>query len=345
MNPNTFQIYQLIGHILSFNSALADLKLQLERFNKWEALVYHSSKHLLLPTIYKRLQDKALLGLLPDDLNQYLEDIYHINYNRNTQILKQIKSIHQILADAGIVHVFVKGAAILIKGLKNDRLERMVSDIDVLVESAALQRAFKLLQDHGYTKRIGFDYEVKNYRHLDRQISPTGIAAVELHDALIRHPNQPLVNVDDLLAQLVMCNSLPIPNDYYMGLHCVMAFQVNDLGYYYKHISLKTLYDGLVLQIPQQPNLLNTLQHHKQGRLFLAWAQALSTDYPNLKPGFREAFQLRCIVFKLKQPFFGKAIYRLKWLVEFVKHRLTLWVTNKSYRRHILKDKLNNLQN
>lgn len=345
MNTNTFQIYQLIGQIISFNNNAAALKTQLETFGTWEQLVYHSSKHLLLPTIYKRLQEKALLGLLPDDLIQYLEEIHGINHNRNLQILKQIKTIHQILADAHITHVFVKGAAILIKGLKNQSLERMVGDIDVLVERSSLHTAFKLLQDNGYTESIGFDYEVKNYRHLDRQISKTGIAAVELHDELIRHPNQHLVTVDDLLAKSVRCNKFPIPNDCYMGLHCVMAFQVNDLGYYYKHISLKTLYDGLVLQIPQQPKLLNTLQYHKQGRLFLAWAHTLSNDYPKVRPGFWQQFQLSLIVFKLKQPYLGKVVYSLKWRIEFINQRLKLWFTNKSYRRHILKDKLNPQQN
>ncbi|MGF1556526.1 nucleotidyltransferase family protein [Paucihalobacter sp.] len=345
MNTNTFQIYQLIGQIISFNNNAAALKFRLESFNKWEQLVYHSSKHLLLPTIYKRLQEKALLGLLPADLIQYLEEIHGINHNRNLQILKQIKTIHQILADAHITHVFVKGAAILIKGLKNQSLERMVGDIDVLVERSSLHTAFKLLQDNGYTESIGFDYEVKNYRHLDRQISKTGIAAVELHDELIRHPNQHLVNVGDLLAKLVMCNQFPIPNDYYMGLHCVMAFQVNDLGYYYKHISLKTLSDSLVLQIPQQPELLNNLQYHKQGRLFIAWAQFLSGDYHSVKLEFRQAFQLSLMLIKLKHSYLGKVDYRLKWSVEFIKQRLKLWFTNRSYRRHILKDKLNTLQN
>ena len=331
--------YRLIGQIISFSAANDDLEQQLKNYQNWEALVYYGSQHLLLPAIYWRLKNKQLLYLLPNDLKAYLEDIYQINYNRNLKLLEQIKALHRVLHNADIKHVFLKGAAFLIKGNEQEHLERMVGDIDILVENVQLQKAFDLLEKAGYTKSIGFNYKVKNYRHLDRQISKNGLAAVELHNDLLKHPKQYLLKAQDMLQQSVLCNGLPIPNDHFIGLNCILAQQINDLGYYYKTISFKTLYDTLVLMVPQQQELIKKLQSHQYGRLFLAYAQQFSTDYSVLKLTKWQQFQCTYLSLKLRLPLYNGLVYQLKSAWWFVINRLYLLLTNASYRKNVLKNK------
>lgn len=342
MTLHTLTTYKLIGSIISFKQPKEALVAQLQDFIHWKQLVYHSSKHLLLPTLYKRLEEQQLLYLLPEDLKDYLKQIYSINFNRNQLLLKQVTTLHQIFTQANIQHVFLKGAAMLIKGSEAERLERMVGDIDILVAKDQLQQAFNLLQEHGYTKSIGFDYEVKHFRHLDRQISEDGLAAVELHDELIRHPKQHLVNAAAMLEQRVVCNGLPIPNAYFMGLHSVMAFQVNDLGYYYKRVSFKTLYDSLLLQLPQQSALVNNLQNQRYGRFFLAWAQAFSEDYAALPTKWWQRLQIMHLYTQLRLPLYSRVLNNIQAGLEYLNHRIPLWLTNRSYRQHIIKHKFKN---
>lgn len=339
MTLHTLSTYKLIGAIISFTYPRETLVAQLKVFHNWEQLVYHSSSHLLLPTLYKRLNDLQLLHLLPEDLTDYLKEIYSINFNRNQLLLKQVKEINQVLAQANIQYLFIKGAAMLIKGSEVAQLERMVGDIDILIAKEQLHQAFDLLQQHGYTKIIGFNYEVQNFRHLDRQISEDGLAAVELHDELIRHPKQHLVSAQNMLQQRVFSNGLPIPSDYFMGLHSVMAFQVNDLGYYYKTVSFKTLHDSLMLKVPQQEILLKTLQSHRYGRLFLAYAQHFSEDFRNINLNLWQKFQTYHLLSKINLPLYAFLIYKIKAGTVFLQHRIKLLLYNRSYRKHILKYK------
>jgi hypothetical protein len=336
--------YKNISAILSFKTSNEFILSQADRID-WDAMVVTASRHLVLPALYSRLKTRGLLHILPLELEVYLNELSEINKNRNIALLKQIQEISDLFKAHKISHLFLKGAAFLIKGSACDGLERMVGDIDVLVPSEQLHEAFRLLEQHGYSQNIGFNNEVKNYRHLNRQISKNHLAAVELHDALIRHPKQHLVNAKSMLDTLVYCNNLPIPNDYFMGLHGVMAFQVNDFGYYYKHISLKTLYDTVVLKVPEQIQLINTLQSTKYGRLFLTWACILSDDYKHLQQSAWQRLNANYLQLKSQWPIYSKLIYALKSLLQYFWHRLQLWVSNPSYRLHVLKNKFKKPQN
>ncbi|TPV35766.1 nucleotidyltransferase family protein [Paucihalobacter ruber] len=339
MKRQKLSTYKLIGQIISFSGTKETLVQQLKDYQNWEALVYYGSQHLLLPTIYKRLKDLQILHLLPDDLVAYLEEIHQINHNRNLLLLQQIKQLHGVLSEAHVNHLFLKGAAFLIKGAHSNNLERMVGDIDILVDVSQAQKAFELLKENGYDQQIGFNYEVKNYRHLNRQISKAGLAAVELHGDLLKHPKQYLIKAKEMLETQVLCNHLPIPNNYFMGLHSVLALQINDLGYYYKTVSLKTLNDTLVLGIAQQPQLIQNLQSHKYGRLFLAYAQQFSRDFSVLKLSKWQQFQGLWLSFKLRLPLYSYLVHRLKSALWFLFNRLYLWLTNSSYRKNLLKNK------
>lgn len=340
MKRHTLSTYRLINSIISNDNNRLALEAQLQQHSYWEQLVYHSSAHLILPSLYKRLHQKQLLHCLPEDLITYLQYIHQSNYERNLDILKQIKDLHALLKTAGIRHVFLKGAAFLIKGEAHNQLERMVGDIDVLIPTTQLQEAYHLLKQNGYDHSKGFSYEVKNYRHLDRQTSDNYIAVVELHDALLTNSKKHLLQAHGLLDRATICNGLPIPHAHDMGLHSVLAYQINDLGYYFKGISLKTWNDVIALQLLQDAQFITTLKHHKYGRLFLAWAPVLNINNNIIFSNLRQILACNYLKFKLMAPFYANIVFLTKkGLFEFG-HRLLLWSTNKSYRRHVLKNKL-----
>lgn len=330
--------YQHIADILSFETAQQDLerKLSQPEFN-WDAIVIEGSKHLMLPALYCRLKAKQLLHVLPEDLNSYLEELSAINRNRNKALIAQIHSISELLKAHQINHVFLKGAALLALGCYDDLSERMVGDIDILVSPPQLQAAFQLLKANGYPKTFGFAYENKGFRHLDRLISEERLAAVELHDALLIPAYRHFIDVEDLLKQKIFCNTIALPNRYYLGLHHILAWEINDFGYFYKSIHFKHFYDSIVLQTHKDNLLLASLLSHKFGAAYLELAKLY----------FKE-FELITSTLKMKAlrtahknyrdySFYNQVLKTIKQGYAFVIHRIREVFSNPSYRSHALK--------
>ena len=63
----------------------------------WERFVELGSSHLVLPAAYGAIKRKKLEKFVPRDLLFYLQEIMDLNCERNTEILKQINFLSQIL--------------------------------------------------------------------------------------------------------------------------------------------------------------------------------------------------------------------------------------------------------
>ena len=126
---------QLIADILSFNTNQEALSEQFKhKPTDWDAVVIVASQHLMLPALYCQIKAKDLLHLIPEDLQLYLEEITAINRGRNEVLLKEVHEISEILKKEQIDHVFIKGTALLASDVFKDPAERMIGDIDILVE-------------------------------------------------------------------------------------------------------------------------------------------------------------------------------------------------------------------
>ena len=168
---NTYKdTLELIASILSFENKTTDLESQLNSNQiDWEQFVVIASEHLVLTTCYCRLKQKDVLPLIPEDLKSYLEQITTVNRNRNLTLIDEIKSIAKLLNTQKINHVFIKGAAMLLGNFYTDIGERMIGDIDILVDSKQAELAFDTLKENGYSSLVEFNYEVAHFRHLSRQ--------------------------------------------------------------------------------------------------------------------------------------------------------------------------------
>jgi hypothetical protein len=92
----TKETYQLIADTISKTLPAKRLISRLESFSNWEELVMVGSQQLLLPLLYRSLEQKGLIKNLPDDLADYLNQIHHINLNRNKAILHQLRDLHAL---------------------------------------------------------------------------------------------------------------------------------------------------------------------------------------------------------------------------------------------------------
>ncbi len=330
--------FQHIADILSFQIPHQDLKRSLSDPGfDWDAIVVVGSEHLVLPAIYCRLKSKQLLSLLPKDLNTYLEKLSAINRNRNNALLEQMHSISQLLNAHQIEHVFLKGAALLAHGCLEDLAERMVGDIDILISKAQIHQAFNLLKQQEYSETFGFAYENTGFRHLDRLISKKRLAAVELHNELLTPDQRHCIDVEDVLKTKVLRKDIPIPNEYYTTLHHILAWQINDLGFYYKSIHFKYLYDSLCLKVFTKNHLIAELLMHRYGRSYLQCAKLYFKEFSEIESDKSMIRYGRSHQKYRDQRFYRTILTPLKQSYKFTTHRIHLLLFNPSYRQHAFK--------
>ncbi|MDH7911537.1 nucleotidyltransferase family protein [Winogradskyella sp. SYSU M77433] len=334
---NLAKTYRIIADILATESNESSLAIEFSNPNfDWDNIVVKGSQQVVLPAICCRLKEKELLSYLPEQLQNYLEYITTINRNRNITLLRQIKSISQILNQNSIEHVFLKGAALLASGCYKDNAERMVGDIDILVKKNQVLEAFDLLKNNGYNKTSGFAYDNKDFRHLDRLISEKELAAIELHSELLENPNRDLIDLDSVFNSKKIVNNITIPNDYYINKHQIIAWQTNNYGYYFRSISFKLFYDSIVLNAFSDKELISDLFETKFGQGYLATAkfyfQAFSSVNCN---SFMESYTESHNNY-VEKKIFRKVLKPAKYAYLNIKKRLILIANNVSYRKHIL---------
>lgn len=334
---NYAKTYQHIADILSFETSNNTLERTLKNssFN-WDSIVIEGSKYLVLPAIYCRLKSRQLLHTLPEELNNYLKEISSVNRNRNTSIIAQVHTISKILNEHNINHVFLKGTALLASGKYNDIAERMVGDIDILVERTQIHEAFNILKSNGYNKTFGFAYETKDFRHLDRLISDNELAAIEIHSDLLIKKYRSLVDIISVLESKIVIDDIAIPNMYYLSLHQIWSWQLNDRGHYYNFPSLKVLYDVIVVKSHCDENLISSLLKLKHGKSFLELAKYYFEEFLFVESNL----YMKYISYSHKITMSNKLARVISNIMKVayynIRKRVHLVFTNRSYLKHTL---------
>ena len=255
---------QLIADVLSFNNNQEALAQQMQHTRMdWDGFVTVGSAHLMLPALYSRLKAKDLLPFLPEDLTIYLEEIAEINRGRNETLLQEAYNISKIFEKEHINHVFIKGMALLAGQVFKDPTERMIGDMDILVAHHQLQQAFDLLVQHGYTDTVDTVIEQKYRRHLPRQVSPQKIGAVELHSEILVHNYKHLLKIEQVLKNKRIVQGIAIPSLEDCIKISIWARQINDRAHRYGYFNFKTIYDCLVLNLPNNEILLAKLANNQ----------------------------------------------------------------------------------
>ncbi|WP_439153289.1 nucleotidyltransferase family protein [Winogradskyella sp.] len=330
------------------------LKTQLQQFTDedWVDLVKIGSSHLVLTTIYCRLQQKQLLHILPRDLVTYLHDLTAINRNRNTTIFKQIEALSQLLNANTINHVFLKGAAFLVAGYYNDFGERMVMDIDILIENTQLRKAAELIETLGYQSNaitFGLKYSKP---HNDPLLIPKkeGIAAVELHRHVLHKYSEFYLSTPNLLANKRRLNGFYIPSERHILSHIILNFEINDYGFNQNRLGFRNAFDFICstqrLALHELNDFGKTSKYHA---LFIAKTAYFFEDIRVLQ--LKSAIKIRFYFFKqshenkharaihnFSMSKMAKAKKGIRFYTDIIK-KTSLFITNTNYRAEAWQDR------
>jgi hypothetical protein len=249
------QIYLLIAQILSLDYQKDKIheiaQLLPKQKEDWEKFVHLASNHLVLQTIYCSLKRNNLTSFLPKDLNEYLQYVYNLNVERNQKIVQQAKLISNILQRDVIATVFMKGVGNIFDGLYNHIGERIIYDIDILVEEGEIISAAEALIESGYKSQKSFNPKAsQSTMHYPILVNEDFVAGVEIHRLPVQYQ---YINafrrerVFESKKKSAFDNDLWVMSDSNKAIHNFIHSQLMHNGHYHADVSLRDLYDLLLL--------------------------------------------------------------------------------------------------
>ncbi len=292
----------------------------------WNNLVKISSSQIIIPTVYFKLNERGLLKKIPNDLKDYLFEIYSFNKKRNQSMVNEINSIHKILNDNNINFFFLKGSYLLRTIYKNNIGIRMMHDIDILVKEDQIYLAKNIFEKMNYKDR-GFENKILNEKHIPRLINNEKNIGLEIHYKLTEGKKN-FFNYNNLFQNNLM-NSLSINDNLN---HIILNSEYNDNGAILGRINLRSFFDFYNLN-----RINNDFDFNKNNYTKIFYNKLLFLKIINTHTLKNYFYTVYLIVSNTKLgkiiPFTIFYFLRLKLLVK----QLIEFIFNINYRRNVYK--------
>jgi hypothetical protein len=136
--------------------------LQLEGEIDWEQLVHHADGHSLTPLLYATWRDTGQLDRLPHAIRDRMAQAYADNALRNLNIRQELVELDQILTEAGVPHLVLKGWS-LIENFYPDPAQRVLYDHDFLVPADRAELGHRALRAAGFRPLPGKDEWIEKH--------------------------------------------------------------------------------------------------------------------------------------------------------------------------------------
>ena len=203
------------------------------------------SSHLFIPTFYSLLKKKNYIEYLPKDFKMFIKKIYIINKNRNKILKDEVLFLSNVLTKARIEHVFIKGASNIFANIYDDYGERMVGDIDFVIDQIDSEKVLCLLNSNGYFSKIAMKKNDK-FRHLPRMTNSKKTFAIEPHINIIDNPKD-IIKTNNILKNKIKINDIWMPC-YEDKFHInILNKTINDNAKHFLSYDFRNIYDYIVL--------------------------------------------------------------------------------------------------
>lgn len=194
----------------------------------WDGIVRVAMEESLLPLLHTRINQLQLRATVPPDLVDFLSAVEDLNRARNTVILNEVKFAAQLLNDAGIAPILLKGVAYLALGVYPNPATRYLRDVDLLLSETQLETALDILVRNGFEPDNSDLFG--QFRHHRPPMRRPGSVCLEIHHCLCLSKCGSLLPASQLIARSVPCDldglrvRVPSPEDLFT--HLVMHSQI-----------------------------------------------------------------------------------------------------------------------
>ena len=202
----------------------------------FDNLIKLASRHLMLPALFFNINKKIYRTYFPKDFVEYIKNIYSINKARNTVLLNEAKELSELLYENNINHIFLKGTALLLSNIFEDIGERMIGDIDFIIQHKDKQKVEKVLEKNNYFKVEIINTMIKIPRHLARRVNKNKKIAIEPHLELLNNDYRVVFNSKKLISAFKdKVKTIKTPSKPFLFDHCIYALQLGDKRFFNSH--------------------------------------------------------------------------------------------------------------
>ena len=144
------ELLLLLCHYPYDPSTRETLSKLLREVDDWHFMVNLINAHGIIALATYNIKEAGLEKEIPVDAMAFLENGYMQSVVRNAWLTERWKEVNQILNDAGIKHILLKGMALehTIYGSKG---LRQMNDNDIVIKPEDSLKAWYLLQQNGFT--------------------------------------------------------------------------------------------------------------------------------------------------------------------------------------------------
>ena len=211
----------------------------------FEKLITLTSGHLMLPALFFNIQKKKAAYLFPEDFIDYIKNIFAINKARNEILLDEAKELSELLVEHNIKHIFLKGTALLLSNVFEDIGERMIGDIDFIIQGKDEEKIKKVLKYNNNCKSQKLNlWRLFKPTHLPRLVRENKTIAIEAHLELLESRHRWIFNSkvlrDNFNEEL---KTIMTPSTSFLFDHCVYALQIRDKGFFIPYHGHRSIYD------------------------------------------------------------------------------------------------------
>ena len=173
----------------------------------WQRFVKLCSNHLVLPVIYIKFRAHHILDHLPEELAQFLVEVYELNEERNRQVRNQLEIIIGLLNQNNIYPILLKGTGNLLDDVYSDLGERIIGDIDILVLEEDYLKSARLLEQEGYSHNLPPFFDINTMKHYPRLYKRGMHVDVEIHRIPVREEFSKQFNTNIILEEKKAINT------------------------------------------------------------------------------------------------------------------------------------------
>lgn len=247
--------------------------------------IHLSSNHFVLPAIYIRLKDWGLTEYLPNDFIEHLDIIHTQNVKRNHEFLQQADEINRKLANEGIEPVYLKGTGNLLDDLYPNPGDRIIGDIDFLVQQKDFLKAAESIKSLGYKTEIKI-YDppetLKDYPRLTRDDVP---AALEIHQMPVIPKYSKWLTTGQVFKEKKQIHTgvnCYVPSDKHKLIINFIHSQLSNKGHKLRNISIRDLYDSyLLLQRTSVNEAMGEINEKKKAQAYFDFIPLLLNNHQN----------------------------------------------------------------
>ncbi len=164
MNKKLLNVAQLMTATLNLSTTASEImSLLAESVDlDWMSLVDHADGHSLTPLLYHVWQEAGGVEYIPPEARTRMAQAYADNSRRNRYIRQELIEVHNILTEAGVTHLILKGW-LLTEQLYSEPGHRVLYDHDFLVPADQAETGQQALRMAGFGPLAGKDEWIEKH--------------------------------------------------------------------------------------------------------------------------------------------------------------------------------------